>query len=110
MMNLIIQCYNKIYNYNYNNFRYNQQFKNINKTNLKIDVDLANYIHNSNNKSLKLYEKLNTKNYVTEFKVLETDVDTEVSKREIYKRFIRKNCIGFIIFFGFLAYSHTRRI
>ena len=108
MINLIIQCYNKIYNSNY--FRYNSQFKNINKPKLTIDVDLANYIHNSNNKALKLYEKLNTKNYVTEFNVLETDVDTELTKRETYKRFIRKNCIGFIICFGFLAYSHIRRI
>ncbi len=108
-MNLIIQCYNKIYNSN--NFRYNSQFKNINKTNLKIDAELANYIYYSNNKALKLYEKLNTKNYLTEFNVLETDIDTKVSKREIYKRFIRKNGLGlFIICFGFLAYSHFRRI
>ena len=108
MINLINQCYNKIYNFN--NFRYNTQFKNINKPNLKIDVELANYIYNSNNKALKLYEKLNTKNYVTEFNVLETDIDTELTKREMYKRFIRKNFIGFIICFGFLAYSHIRRM
>jgi hypothetical protein len=108
MINLINQCYNKIYNYN--NFSYNLQWQNINKPKLTIDVNLANCIHNSNNKALKLYEKLNTKNYVTKFNILETDIDTEVSKREIYKRFIRKNGVGiFILCFGFLAYSHIRK-
>jgi len=104
MFNLIKKCYN------YNNFRYNPQSQNINKPKLTVDVDLANYIHNANNKALKLYEKLNTKNYVTEFNVLETDVDTELTKREKYKKFIRKNGLGlFIICFGFLAYSYIRR-
>ena len=108
MINLINKCYNIFYNYN--NFRYNPQSQISNKPKLKIDVDLANYMYYSNNKALKLYEKLNTKNYVTEFKILETDIDTEVSKRELYKRFIRKNGIGlFIICFGFLAYSHIRK-
>jgi hypothetical protein len=125
MFNLINKCYNNIYNNiynkpsnsnsnNYNNFRYNTVSQIRKKPYLTIDTQFAN----SYNKEIALLNKSKTFNYVTDLNVvamdteLILDIDTEVDKnlKEIYKRFIKKHCIGlFIICFGFLAYSHSRK-
>lgn len=123
MFNLINKCYNNIYNKpsnsnsnNYNNFRYNTVSQIKKKPYLTIDTDFAN----SYNREIAILNKSKTKtfNYLTDLNVvamdteLILDIDTEVNKnlKEMYKRFIKKHCIGFfIICFGFLAYSHSRK-
>ena len=119
MFNLINRCYNNIYNKpsnsnNYNNFRYNTVSQIKKKPNLTIDTKFMDIY----NKETALLNKSKPFNFFTDLNVIATDpelildIDTEVDKnlKEKYKRFIKKHCIGFfIICFGFLAYSHSRK-
>ena len=106
MFNLLNKCYNKMYNSP--NFRYNTVSQIKNKPNLTIDVELAN----NYDSKLKLFNKFNNINAITNLNLVGTEIDvaTEFSKEEIYKRFIKKHCVGvFISCFGILVYYHFQR-
>lgn len=133
MMNLTnslyTKFYNKIFDYrinyknkytldNYHELEKNHIYDKTTNGNNTIKNDMTNYMIESNNKALRLYNKLNLPNLLIS-KIVKTNLDIEydhnnetiICQTHKYNNYIKKNGVELVLvfIFGVLAHFHFQR-